>query len=143
MIEKIVMAFFLGIESIHDIRQHKVRMISVFVFAGIGLGMNIVGKEISLRDMAAGVGVGLLCLLVAKFTHEEIGCGDGWVLCTTGIYLGGRENLVLFFAAAVFAAVYAVVLIVVCKKERKTEIPFVPFLFAAHMVQMGWCLLCT
>lgn len=143
MIEKAVMAVFLGIESVNDLKAHTVRMISVLVFAVLGVGINIFGKGLSGKDMVAGVGVGMLCLFIAKVTNEEIGYGDGWILCTTGIYLGGRENFVLFFAASIAAAVYAVFLLAICKKEKKTEIAFVPFLFAVHMAEMGRCLLCT
>ena len=136
MIERGVVAGFLTICTIQDVRKRQISMVWVGIFLGLGSCLWIGRRTLTMWEILGGLGVGATLLLVAKVTKEAVGYGDGWVLCTTGIYLGGWENFFLFWWGSVFAAGYAAILAVFGKKTGKTEIPFLPFLLAAHIIKV-------
>lgn len=132
MIEGGILAAFLIICTIEDIRKRQIHKIWIWGFAGIGVFLYQIQGKLTLQELIGGVGIGIFLLLIGKITKEAIGYGDGGVLCTTGIYLGFWDNLFLLFWGSVFAAFYAFILILCCKKEKSETLPFLPFLFAAY-----------
>lgn len=83
---------------------------------------------------AAGIGTGVVFLLISKITKEKIGYGDSAVILILGIWSGGRSLIgilgISFFLLEVFAV------IVLCKKKMssKYEAPFVPFLTGGYVL---------
>lgn len=135
VIESGILTGFLTICTIEDIRKRKIHSIWIWSFAGIGIFLYKIQGKLTIQELIGGVGIGILLLLIGKITKESIGYGDGGVLCTTGVYLGFWNNFSLLFWGSVFAAVYAVVLMLFCKKEKSETLPFLPFLLIAYVIK--------
>lgn len=71
---------------------------------------------------------GLLLLLVSVLTNEEIGKGDGLVLLYIGCVLGFKQEMEVLLIAFMLSGIIALMMLVGKKGNKKTEIPFVPFL---------------
>ena len=134
IIKIIILGLFLVIEGIRDLRRHKVSMLSVALAGVIGVIIQIpLIKEIY-PDMIGGILPGIILLLVAGFTKERIGYGDGWVMFVAGIYLGFAGSIYLL-TLSLFIASLTSVLLLICKKAgRKTELPFVAFMVPGFLL---------
>ena len=73
-------------------------------------------------------------LFLGLLTKETIGYGDGLVVLALGCYLNIFEIIGLSMLALTLAGLAAVFLIVVYHKGKKELLPFVPFLFVAHLI---------
>lgn len=137
MISVIFPGIFLFIESIRDIRKREISMISVGIFGVLGIVLQLISDASNWYSMLAGALVGVVVLLSAKITCEKIGYGDGWLLVVTGIYLGFRYNLFLFAIALFLSAVVSMVLMVFKKVNRKSAIPFIPFVLGGYCIMLA------
>ena len=136
VIKVILVGIFLLMEGIRDIRHRQISMISVAVFAVIGLIIQLVFDFDRWYEPFGGVVLGVVLLLLAKITKERIGYGDGWIMFVTGIYLGFRYNLFLLTMALFLAALVSVGLLICKKVNRHSSIPFVTFLFVGYCVML-------
>ncbi len=91
---------------------------------------------ISLPERMTGVLVGIFVCLLSRVTGGKIGFGDGLVLCVTGLALGFWRNMELFAVSLLAAALVSIALILLRKANRKTRIPFVPFLLFGYILQI-------
>lgn len=77
-----------------------------------------------------GVGV----LLMSQLIPGGIGKGDGYLLCISGLALGGMWNFSVLCYGLLLAGGTAAVLLAVHKVKRDTKLPFVPFLFGGFLL---------
>lgn len=134
IIRMIAVGIFLLIEGFRDFRKRKISMLSVLIFAVLGIVLEIPEGITVWKEITAGIMVGAVVLGLAKITEGKIGVGDGWVLIVTGLFLGFRGNLFLFMAALFTSAVVSIVLLLCGKADKKTQLPFVSFLFIGYML---------
>jgi len=132
-----IMLGILGGFGIYDLLYKKVPIWAVIIF-GVSVWGYRVYAGAGIGELLAGLVPGAVLLLTAFCTKESIGYGDGMVLCVLGIFLGLRYSLAVFGMALVFAALSAAVLLVLKKAGRKTELPFLPCLFAGYLLSMIW-----
>ena len=128
MVNVIISAVLLW-NSILDWKYKKISLISVL--AGI-ISIWMAG-HIRLIHLS-GAAVGILLFLCSFFTRGQIGIGDGIIFCMTGLGYGFWGNLGLLFLSFLFSAVVSAVLLFGRRVGRKTRIPFIPFVMAAHML---------
>lgn len=134
IIRMIAVGIFLLIEGFRDFRKRKISVLSVLIFAVLGIVLEIPEGITVWKEITAGIMVGAVVLGLAKITEGKIGVGDGWVLIVTGLFLGFRGNLFLFMAALFASAVVSIVLLLCGKADKKTQLPFVSFLFIGYML---------
>lgn len=132
-IRVMVPIIFLVTEGFRDLIKHQISMASVIITGGVGLILWILHRENAV-GILGGILIGLILMLLAKFTEEKIGYGDGWVFVVTGIYIGFRANLYLLFLSLFFSAIISMILLICKKAKRKTELPFVPFMVPAYLL---------
>ena len=124
-------AVLLFIFTITDMKTGTISRAAAIVGMVSGLMIRILLPEYRLLDGVGGIlGAGLFFLL-SWLSKEAIGRGDCYMLCAAGAFYGFTGMLELFFFALVFAACYAVYLLVRRKADRKTGFPFMPFLLLA------------
>lgn len=128
----------LAFNSIMDLKKHEISLISLAIFGGIGIGLNLWFTYQSVWELAGGVGAGLFLLLVSFVTKEAVGAGDGLFLCVTGVFLGIWENLGMLAAGLLFCSVYAVGSRIVQKRRTVDRLPLVPFLLLAWIGGLIW-----
>lgn len=134
---KIFTALFLGFNSWKDIIERKISLWTVALAAMVGLGNLMWQDKFQVWVLAAvGIGIGLLAVSIA--TGGALGMGDCWVIAVLGLLLEPAEFLVTICAGLFLSALWAGFLLMVLKKNKKTEFPFLPFLFLGYLG--GLCL---
>ena len=84
--------------------------------------------------MIGGSLIGFIIMGISILTKGGIGLGDGGLLCVMGLYVGFYKNLEIFLLALLMASICGIVLLLIKKADRKTELPFVPFLTIAYII---------
>lgn len=130
---QLILSGMLGLYAVEDIRRKKISVRYLCFFAAAGIAINIFQKAVSVQDMLLGAAVGLAVIVVSLLTRGSIGLGDGFLLMTAGIFLGGSRGLELLFISLLYAALVSLGMMVFRKWKRKREIPFVPFLFLGYL----------
>ena len=126
---------FLAAGSIYDGKYQRipVALVAVGALAGVVLGD---------RGTPAGwmycllPGMGML--LVAFLTGEKVGYGDGLFLCALGLLTGVGVCLTDMMLGLLLGSGAGLILLVLKKGTVRTQIPFVPFLLAGHILQRIW-----
>ena len=113
---------FLGVNSWTDIRKREISLIFTGIFAIAGIIWRLSGKGVSVEILPVA-GVGLLFA----------GMGDCLVLLALGTVMDMGDFFLMLLGAVFSSAVYAGILLVILKKNRNTEIPFVPFLLMGYL----------
>lgn len=78
--------------------------------------------------------IGLVFFLFAKFTGEQIGYGDAYILTGIGLGIGGEQMMWMLtycFAVLFFVSVF---LLILKKVNRKSEVAFLPFVFTGYFI---------
>ena len=94
------------------------------------------------RDVMLGSLPGISLLLCGKLSGWAVGSADGIIVLVLGIYLGFWQVLSVLSGAFLTAVMAAGFLLAVKKKDRKYEIPFIPFLFAGMMFSLSLIHIC-
>lgn len=117
-----------GLNSIRDIRCRRIYTWLTIGAALAGFFCMCMERKVLSTDFLTGILIGTTALFLAWITREAIGYGDGVVLIALGILLGGSWCFTVVLTAVVASGLWALGLIVLFRKNRKYEIPFVPFL---------------
>lgn len=105
-----------------DMKEHRISIMVVLELGGTGiLCAAQAGHMPSLLP-------GCMILLTGFFSREKIGYGDGWLMLALGMWMDTTELLRLFFGGVVLGFLYSL-------GFRKREIPLVPFLTAAYIME--------
>lgn len=103
--------------------------ILVFFFLGqLLLGAITMPPVVLFRIFASGFLFALAVFLFAFFSGERIGMGDAKLLGVTAMIAGWNYVMQLFCVSILLSFVYSILLLLFCRKSKKTEFPFVPFL---------------
>ena len=119
--------------ALFDARTKRIPLAMIGAAAGCSLLASILllqNGSTTPQELAASMMPGAALLLVALVTKEAVGYGDGLLLLATGPLFGWQRMLLCIPAALLLTAIVSVVLLAVKKANRKTKIPFVPFLAA-------------
>ena len=129
---KLMTGLLLGGLAVVDFKQKKIPVLPVAAM-GVLLLLFRLWNGVELRELATSLLPGAGLLLFARLSREAVGTGDGLVLLALGMGYGAEEILVMLFVALCLAAGLSVVLLVSKRAGRKSEIPFLPFLFFGWM----------
>ena len=129
------MISMLAIQSVWDWRYRQIPIAVTLAGGVMGLLLSMM-RERSLMDLCMGMVPGLVCLGLGWITREAIGYGDGFLLCAMGMYKSLEDIVGIIVLASSLAGILGMVLIILCKKKGKDQIPFVPFLLVGAVVYM-------
>lgn len=143
MVDIVVLLILTGL-SVSDIRNKKVSR-KVLTLWGI---LTVIWKIVDFYqirvflekmeqtnvDDLAGIGVGVLSLLVSKVTEEAIGYGDSVAIMILGGYLGFWK-VVEVLAAAIFTS--GVCSVILAFRGRVKTMPFFPFLTLGYILMLA------
>lgn len=133
-----IVAVYLGILGIRDFRKKEIPIVWLVTGTTLFLGfcvMRILRGELLWTESVLGMLPGVGMLLIAQLT-KNAGYADGVVLAQLGILLGYRHCLVLFAISLAFAAIVSAGLLAVHRARWKSQIPYLPFVGAAYIVQI-------
>ncbi|MBO4702543.1 MAG: prepilin peptidase [Lachnospiraceae bacterium] len=126
----------LVIEAVKDFRKKEVDIPVLGILVVAAMVMIFLGKDISVSNAIIGLAEGLLLILVSVMTKGQIGMGDGILLAACGLMLGGKDNMVMFFFACLSSAIVSVLIMIIKKADKKTTIPFVPFMIPGFLIMV-------
>ncbi len=139
---------FLSWNAILDLRQRKVSIGSLLLFSLIGFILLFTSEgqkllyhgEPSVWRIIAGVGFGILLLVLSWISSGAVGAGDAMVAVVLGLYLGIDRVLLLFMAGFLLSGMTGFALIMMGKADRKSHMPLMPFLLAGYLILLltGW-----
>ena len=130
MLEATVMLVIFGIE---DSKKKKLGTKKLYFAFALAFVLACIRGSL-FPEGIAGMLLGAVLLLVSRLTRGQIGNGDAFILMITGLFLGIRKNMELFFLGLLLASAYAGYLIIIKHYKRKYMIAFVPFLAAAQVL---------
>ena len=136
MAEWIALGALAGL-SVYDLKQKRVN-VAVVAFLALAVLVYRFCTGTGVLMLLAGLVPGAVLVLVAFATKESIGTGDGLVLCVLGMFCGLKQALAVLGTALVLAALLAMILLVLKRAGRKTELPFLPCLCAGYMLGLFW-----
>ena len=123
-----------------DIKSKKIRNEYLWAGAFIGLiykGMQLFYNNGSVSDWVLAMIPGILILIIAKYTNEKIGFGDGWLLLILGSFFKIREIWYILQVAIFLVTIFSLILVVGKKADKEDQIPFLPFLWIAYLILRG------
>lgn len=131
----VILILFLVPSSIEDIRRHEICVwfISVGLMTGILLSALLNGLPFGLGYFAQFL-PGIAILITACLTKGCIGKGDGLVCLFLGSIMSISFVVSSLILGFVMSSVYGLILIVMKKAKRETQLPFVPFLFMGVII---------
>lgn len=135
MLEIVNVYLFWG--ACQDLKKKKIK--DYYLWAGGIAGticgfMELIAGRFDGKERFLAFLPGLMILIIAEITNEKIGYGDGWVLVILGNFLNLEEICRLIQGAAALAAVVSVGLLCMKKVSKEEHIPFLPFLWLAHVL---------
>lgn len=126
----------LVIEAVTDFKKKEVNIVFPVLLAAAATVMLFFTKDISLINSIIGIAEGVLLILISFLTKGEIGMGDGILLAACGLMLGGKDNLIMFFFACLSSAIVSALIMLIKKADKKTKIPFVPFMIPGFLIMV-------
>ncbi|MDD7714255.1 MAG: hypothetical protein PUJ27_10235 [Lachnobacterium sp.] len=136
VIKEIVLLAGLGIMSVEDIRKKGIKRLWLIGLGIVGLIFTIADAEVLCVSFLLRFVPGVVFVLLAWATREQIGMGDALLILVMGWYLNAIELVDVCLLAFFIAGLVALVLLVVLKKSKKFELPMVPFIFAGYVVML-------
>ncbi len=136
VIKEIVLLAGLGIMSVEDIRKKGIKRLWLIGLGIVGLIFTIADAEVLCVSFLLRFVPGVVFVLLAWATREQIGMGDALLILVMGWYLNAIELVDVCLLAFFIAGLVALVLLVVIKKSKKFELPMVPFIFAGYVVRL-------
>jgi len=117
-----------------DIRHRKIPLLYLLLGIGTAFGVLFFQEKGMWVLSLGGAGVGILFLGISKMTKEALGYGDSLVILGLGILLGLWQVMTVLVMAFSLAAISSMILLVLKKMNRRTTLPFIPFLTLSYLV---------
>lgn len=128
------MLLYLLAAAAADIRTRKVSLRLAALFAAAAVIMQVMWQGLSVGSWLAGALPGLFLLILGWGTLGAVGYGDGVALLVCGSFLGFWGCLEVFLLGLFLSCPVSLFFIVTRRADRKTELPFVPFLLAGYSI---------
>ncbi len=125
---------FLGLAAYFDCRFRRIP----WSVLGMGTIFMIICNILQWKEFKVGILSaalpGLFLLVLAWLTKESIGYGDGISVILLGGMVGLRNCIWVLCISLLLLSLAGLVLLVIKRVDRKTKIPYLPFLLAAESV---------
>lgn len=120
---------FLGGTAGLDIWKRQIYIPVIIAGGSLGLLIKIYLGEGELPAVLLSLIPGFCLLVIGRGSHQAVGYGDGFVVLIMGIYFGLWKTAQILLNGLLISSVWAAGLIIIRKKGKKQEFPFIPFLF--------------
>lgn len=132
---KILFGVYLAYLSVEDIRKKSLPVLGIA--AGLLFVPFFVISEgtlnITLLDNLKGMIPGGLLIFISFLSRGQIGIGDGAVVLITGVAIGIGNIVIVLTGALLLISVFSMLMLLLGKLNRKSTLPFVPFVFAGYL----------
>lgn len=117
--------------TIEDICNKRIHTVWIAAFTGLNFFLAWYSKT-DWKDMAAGLVMGIVLMVISICTDEKIGKGDAFIVAGMGVYLGFQTVLMIVFAALILVCLYGGIFWR-RKKGLAYEVAFIPFLLVPYV----------
>ena len=126
--------------ALQDFRKRKIRTDYLWIGGIVGFVYKlteIIKGNNNLVNWIIALFPGFIMLIIAKYTKEKIGFGDGWIFIVLGNVLTAAEIWYVLQIAIILITIFSMILILSKKVSKEYEIPFLPFLLVAYLILRG------
>ena len=136
--ESVVLVLFLFIASVWYNKKRGIPTKYLFLGAVVGIVylafLSVWKNEIGFwLDVFMGAIPGIICVFISFISREQMGFGDSFIVLFIGILTGYKRVLISFMFALLLLNLFAMFILIIKKGNRKTKIPFIPFLLAGYI----------
>lgn len=122
----------LALNAWQDIRKREIYLILTGGLVLYGI-INIIWNRNNLLEYLASIGISVMFIGLSIVAPEGIGMGDAILLMALALNLPISKYLIVLCLTFLIAGGWAMVLLGILKKGKKTEFPFVPFLLLGYV----------
>ena len=126
--------------ALQDFRKRKIRTDYLWVGGIVGFvykSIDILKGNSNLVNWIIAMIPGFILLIIAKYTKEKIGYGDGWMFIILGNFLNITEIYYVLQIAFFLITLFSIIMILSRKVSKEYQIPFFPFLLVAYLILKG------
>lgn len=127
---------FLILCAIQDIKEKQLSVKMLVLFGGLFFTWSFLFDTMPYEQRICGLLPGVAALFLAFLTKEQIGYGDAVCLLILGAVMTGGVILRAALAGLFLASACSIALLIGKKANRRTTLPFLPFLTAGVLWQM-------
>lgn len=128
-----IVATYLSVLSVEDIKKRKVRMLLLYLGVGIVVGGLFLYRSPTIIERVVGGGIGLVFLLITWVTKGGIGLADGILVLYLGVLYGYLPCLTILLIASIACSICCMLMIGFRLVTRKARIPYIPFLLIGYL----------
>lgn len=127
---KISLAVLLLICSYGDIKRREISLFPMLIVSAFIMFFSFISHTQGMGwiDRLYGAGIGVLLIVISLITKGQIGMGDGFLFIVIGFGVGFWNSFSVLIYSLIFVCIGACCLLGFKKKQKKTEVPFVPFI---------------
>ena len=127
---KISLAVLLVICSYGDIKRRQISLFPMLIASAFIVFFSLISytQGMGWIDRVYGAGIGTLLIVISLVTNGQIGMGDGFLFIIIGFGIGFWNSFSVLIYSLIFVCIGACYLLGIKKKQKKTEVPFVPFI---------------
>lgn len=122
---------FLGVLAVYDIRYKRIPILWIAVAGMVAITFFAAGNGNGADQAMSCIFPGLLLLLLAFVTGEQIGYGDGLTVLVLGFFLGGGFCIMVIILGVMMTGPFSVYRFM---RKSREPVPLIPFLLAAMEV---------
>lgn len=120
--------------SIIDVRSKIIPNKLIIMIIAVGVITLILDNNSSIINALFGFIIcGGMIAIISFITKGDIGMGDAKLFACIGLFFGLQTTLGIMLAATMISGLAGLTLLALGKANRKTVLPFAPFVFAATM----------
>ena len=128
----IVAVLLTGINSIQDIRKKEIYFFVTVAVGVVGIIYSL-ANGVHLVSLAAAFVPALILVALSLLTKDHIGMGDAIIAFAIGCWCDLYYVAFVLLAALLFVSVFGMICFM--RGKHKTELPFVPFVFAGCLLK--------
>lgn len=132
-VAEIIMLIYMGYGSYLDIKTRELPGEYLIAGTAFALLSQIFFGGQAWYVWGMGLLTGLIFIAISKFSREGIGYADSMMILNLGIFYGVWTMLTLLAVSFTLAAIISAAGCVTGKCNRKSRIPFIPFLTVGYI----------
>ena len=106
------------------------------VISAVSIILNYLQGEMDVANILLAMIPGVVLLIIAFVTGQEIGYGDGLMALSFAPVLGFEKTCFVLFISMTLSSLYSILYLIIEKSDKKTTFPFIPFLAAGMGVTL-------
>lgn len=132
----IIAFLFLAFCTLCDLRSMQIPLAGLVIFGLVIVGIGIINGTLFQQLGFLQLIPGAVFLLISLLGKQSVGYGDGMVILLLGILLGISRCVAVIFMGLIFCSIVSIFILLLKKGNRRTKLPFMPFLLAAWGVSL-------